>query len=82
MGAVNNNGVGVCGVAGGRYPEKGVRLMCLQIMDATLPDKGASLAKVMQYAAEIGAVIAQNSWLQERCDHDAFSRQGSDRLFH
>lgn len=62
VGAVNNNGVGVCGVAGGRYPEKGVRLMCLQIMDATLPDKGASLAKVMQYAAENGAVIAQNSW--------------------
>ncbi len=60
--AVNNNGIGVCGVAGGRYPEKGVRLMCLQIMDAKYPDKGATLARVMQYAAENGAVIAQNSW--------------------
>ena len=60
--AVNNNGVGVCGVAGGRYPENGVRLMCLQIMDANYPDKGATLARVMQYAAENGAVIAQNSW--------------------
>ena len=62
VGAVNNNGAGVCGVAGGRYPQKGVRLMCLQIMDETLPDKGANLLKVFQYAAENGAVIAQNSW--------------------
>ena len=62
VGAVNNNGVGVCGVAGGRYPQKGVQLMCLQIMDETLPDKGANLLKVFQYAAENGAVIAQNSW--------------------
>ena len=60
--AVNNNGVGVCGVAGGRYPQKGVQLMCLQIMDETYPDKGANLLKVFQYAAENGAVIAQNSW--------------------
>lgn len=62
VGAVNNNGVGVCGVAGGRYPQKGVQLMCLQIMDETLPDKGANMLKVFQYAAENGAVIAQNSW--------------------
>ena len=62
VGAVNNNGVGVCGVAGGRHPQKGVQLMCLQIMDDTYPDKGADLLKVFQYAAENGAVIAQNSW--------------------
>ena len=62
VGAVNNNGLGVCGVAGGRYPQKGVRLMCLQIMDENYPDKGANLLKVFQYAAENGAVIAQNSW--------------------
>ncbi len=62
VGAVNNNGVGVCGVAGGRYPQKGVQLMCLQIMDENYPDKGANLLKVFQYAAENGAVIAQNSW--------------------
>lgn len=31
-------------------------------MDETLPDKGANMLKVFQYAAENGAVIAQNSW--------------------
>lgn len=75
--AVNNNGVGVCGVAGGRYPEKGVRLMCLQIMDATLPDKGANLARVLQYAVENGAVIAQNSWGYKK---DVSTMPESDRI--
>lgn len=61
--AANNNGIGVCGVAGGRYPdEPGVRLMCLQIMDERYPDSGANIARVFQYAADNGANIAQNSW--------------------
>lgn len=75
--AVNNNGVGVCGVAGGRYPEGGVKLMCLQIIDATYPDKGASLARVFQYAVENGAVIAQNSWGYKK---DVTSLPESDRI--
>lgn len=60
--AVNNNGIGVCGVAGGKYPEQGVRLMCLQIMDERHKGKGASIERVFQYAAENGATIIQNSW--------------------
>lgn len=61
--ACNNNGIGVCGVAGGRYPDQpGVRLMCLQIMDERYPDTGSNLARVFQYAADNGAQIAQNSW--------------------
>ncbi|MCM1502270.1 MAG: S8 family serine peptidase [Bacteroidales bacterium] len=61
--AVNNNGIGVCGVAGGRYPEiPGARLMCLQIMDDRYEDRGAYIEPVFQYAADNGAVIAQNSW--------------------
>lgn len=61
--ACNNNGIGVCGVAGGRYPDQpGVRLMCLQIMDDRYPETGANLARVFQYAADNGAQIAQNSW--------------------
>lgn len=61
--AANNNGIGVCGVAGGRYPDQpGVRLMCLQIMDERHPDTGANIARVFQYAADNGAQIAQNSW--------------------
>lgn len=61
--AVNNNGIGVCGVAGGYYPDKpGVRVMTLQVIDDNYPDAGANLPKVYQYAAENGAVILNNSW--------------------
>lgn len=34
IGAVNNNGLGLCGVAGGDRIHKGVALMCCQIMDS------------------------------------------------
>ena len=61
--AANNNGIGVCGVAGGKYPDQpGVRLMCLQIMDERYPDIGANNARFFQYAADNGANIAQCSW--------------------
>lgn len=61
--AANNNGVGVCGVAGGRYPDQpGVRLMCLQIMDDRYPDRGMYPDEIFQYAADNGANIAQCSW--------------------
>ena len=61
--AANNNGIGVCGVAGGRYPDQpGVRLMCLQTMDERYPDTGSNNARFFQYAADNGANIAQCSW--------------------
>ena len=61
--AANNNGIGVCGVAGGRYPDQpGVRLMCLQMMDERYPDTGSDNARFFQYAADNGANIAQCSW--------------------
>ncbi len=56
--AVNNNGIGVCGVAGGRHPLKGTRVMLLQ----TVGNNMTGYLKAMQYAAENGAVISQNSW--------------------
>ena len=68
--AVNDNGTGVCGVAGGRYPDKGARLMCLQIMDDRYPKKGVYIERVFQYAADNGAVIAQNSWGYEDAMED------------
>lgn len=65
--AVNNNGIGVCGVAGGRYPDvKGVKVMSVQIMDEKYPDTGANILRAFQYAAQNGAVIAQNSWGYEK----------------
>lgn len=61
--AVNNNGEGVCGVAGGDYANgiKGVRIMSCQIFkDGEKGAKGATAG--IKYGADNGAVISQNSW--------------------
>lgn len=60
--AVNNNGIGVCGIAGGSGKGDGVRVMSTQIFAG---DKGSSTsqtAKSIQYGADNGAVIMQCSW--------------------
>lgn len=54
--AVNNNGIGVSGVAGGDGSGNGVKIMSLQIFG------GAAVEKTYVYAANNGAVISQNSW--------------------
>lgn len=60
--AVNNNGKGVCGVAGGNYAkgQKGIRLMSCQIFSND--GSGGSGEAAIKWAADHGAVIAQNSW--------------------
>ena len=66
IGAVNNNGIGVCGIAGGDKVtnRKGVRLMSCQIFhpDHTGGTSDARLAEAIKYGADNGAVISQNSW--------------------
>lgn len=59
--AVNNNGIGVCGIAGGDAAKgiKGVRIMSCQIFSG---DKGGNPADAIVWAANNGANIAQNSW--------------------
>ncbi len=59
--AVNNNGIGVCGVAGGDYANgvAGVKVMSAQIF--INKDSGNSSAAIV-YGADNGAVISQNSW--------------------
>lgn len=59
--AVNNNGVGVCGVAGGDTKKKisGAKLMSCQIFDGKASGSGAEAIK---WGADHGAVISQNSW--------------------
>ncbi|MBK9290166.1 MAG: S8 family serine peptidase [Bacteroidetes bacterium] len=57
--AVNNNGVGVAGVAGGSGSGNGVRLMSCQVFTSS-SSGGFHLAPV--YAANNGAAISQNSW--------------------
>lgn len=54
--AINNNGKGVSGVAGGNGNGNGVKIMSLQILG------GAPIERSFVYAANNGAVISQNSW--------------------
>ena len=63
--AVNNNGIGVCGIAGGSGKADGVKIMTCQIMDDMHQDQTREyyhVAKAVKYAADNGAVISQNSW--------------------
>lgn len=58
--ATNNNGIGVSGVAGGDgTPGSGARLMSCQIFNNYTSGNSAD---AIVYAADNGAVIAQNSW--------------------
>lgn len=56
--AVNNNGIGVAGVAGGDGESQGALLMPCQILGGPIIDVAPSYI----YAANNGAVISQNSW--------------------
>lgn len=62
--AVNNNGLGVSGIAGGDHAagKKGVRIMSLQIFDDAYASTVAMEAKAFKYAADNGVVIMQCSW--------------------
>lgn len=61
--AVNNNGIGVCGVAGGNgSPDSGVRLMSVQVFDSRSGTGDPDVAAAIVYAADMGATIANNSW--------------------
>ena len=62
--AVNNNGKGVAGVAGGDgTPNSGIRMISCQVFDsrAGVPSQG-DFAEALIYAKEHGASIAQCSW--------------------
>ena len=62
IGAINNNGKYVSGVAGGRDGRGGVRLMsCVIFADEKYKD-GSDEAGALVWAADHGAVIANNSW--------------------
>ncbi|MBL7856471.1 MAG: S8 family serine peptidase [Cyclobacteriaceae bacterium] len=59
IGGVRNNGVGVSGIAGGSGNGDGVRLMSCAIFGAMNYDH---FPESYVYAADMGAVISQNSW--------------------
>lgn len=77
--AVNGNGKGVCGIAGGDgTPGSGVKIMSLQMFAG---DRGITIlneAKAIKYAADNGAVILQCSWgsISALADPMYYTRRG------
>ncbi len=69
IGAVNNNGIGVNGIAGGNYAKgiKGVGLLSCQIFEE---EDGSDTARAIKWGADNGAVISQNSWGYYYDDND------------
>ena len=60
--AVNNNGKGVVGVAGGKDGKGGVRLMSCVVGDPVSGKISGNTEEAFVWAADHGAVIANNSW--------------------
>lgn len=63
--AVNNNGKGVAGIAGGSGKGDGVRLMSCQIFsgeDMNKTGSAVAIARAIRYAADMGAAIIQCSY--------------------
>ena len=60
--AVNNNGIGVAGVAGGTGNGDGVKIMSCQILSGGKDAGAGGTAKAVEYAADMGACVLQNSW--------------------
>lgn len=60
--AVNNNGIGVAGVAGGTGKGDGVRIMSCQIFSGGRGGTDAVIARAIEYAADNGASIISCSF--------------------
>lgn len=60
--AVNDNGIGCAGIAGGGKGHRGVKIMTLQLFDGMNSSTLAMEARAIKYAADNGAVILQCSW--------------------
>lgn len=61
--AVNNNGIGVCGIAGGNGLENsGIKLLSCQVFDSRSGSGEGDFAAAIVYAANRGANIANCSW--------------------
>ena len=68
--AVNNNGKGICGIAGGNFAKgiPGVRLQSAQIFKDGEQGSGHG-ATAIKWGADNGAVISQNSWGYDGIDY-------------
>ena len=73
--AVNNNGIGGCGVAGGTGVGDGARIMSCQIFYNQYGATDVGTARAFKYAADNGAVIAQ-------CSYGSSRKITSDRAYY
>ena len=79
--AVNGNGIGVTGVAGGTGNNDGVKIMSLQIFSGEDGATSSMTAKAIQYAADNGANIIQCSWGYNSSEYNEYPGPASDREF-
>ena len=63
--AVNNNGIGVSGVAGGSGNGDGCRIMSCQVFSGSSSATVAARSRAYHYAAQMGASVLQCSYGQE-----------------
>lgn len=86
--AINNNGIGLCGIAGGKDGTGGVKILSCQIFHSNPKDPnsdvGGDESAALVWAADHGAVIANNSWGYQfssesdaRTSANAFEKQPS-----
>ncbi len=66
IGAINDNGIGVCGIAGGIKGRGGVR-----ILDCAAVGDNGNVYSAIIWAADHGAVIVNNSWNFSYSDESA-----------
>ena len=79
--AVNNNGIGVAGMAGGDAAEgiKGVKLMSCQVFS----DGGSGgFESAIKWAADHGAVLCNNSWGYDFTNEDGSYNSEEARKWH
>jgi len=79
--AVNGNGRGVCGIAGGSGNGDGVKIMSCQIFSGENGATTAMTARAIQYACDNGAVILQCSWGYNSAKSDEEQGPASDAEF-
>ena len=63
--AVNNNGIGISGVAGGTGNGDGCRIMSCQVFSGSSSATAGARARAYHYAAQMGASVLQCSYGQE-----------------
>ena len=63
--AVNNNGIGISGVAGGTGNGDGCRIMSCQVFSGSSSATVGARARAYHYAAQMGAAVLQCSYGQE-----------------